>query len=139
MRLTESEWQIMNALWQGHPATARQIAERLPEDVRWAHTTIKTLLSRLVAKGAVSESKQGNASWYEPAITRDDARRTSLRTLLDQAFDGAVEPFLSFLAGEKSLTPRQRRRLAGVLEAEDKRRRLARVLEAENKRRRRSR
>jgi len=123
MRLTESEWQIMNALWQRHPATARELAGRLPDGVSWAHTTIKTLLSRLVAKGAVREQKRGNASEYEPLVSQDEARRTSLRTLLDQAFDGAVEPFLSFLSREKALTPQQRRRLARALAAEEARRR----------------
>jgi BlaI family penicillinase repressor len=121
VRLTESEWQIMNALWQGHPATARELAERLPDHVQWAHTTIKTLLSRLAAKGAVSEDKRGHASVYAPRVTQDEARRTSLRTLLDQAFDGGVAPFLSFLAREKSLTAKQRRQLSRVLEEEAKR------------------
>ena len=47
MRLTRSEWQIMNALWEHHPATAREVEERLPETVTWAYTTIKTMLTRL--------------------------------------------------------------------------------------------
>jgi BlaI family penicillinase repressor len=123
VRLTESEWQIMNALWQGHPATARDLSGRLPPEVNWAHTTIKTLLSRLVVKGAVSEGKRGNASLYEPLVTRDEARRSSLRTLLDQAFDGAVEPLLSFLAKERALTPKQRRQLTRVLDDEEARKR----------------
>jgi BlaI family penicillinase repressor len=123
VRLTESEWQIMNALWQGHPATARDLKERLPAEVSWAHTTIKTLLSRLVTKGAVSECKRGNASVYEPLVTRDEARRSSLRRFLNQAFDGAVEPLLSFLAKEKSLTPEQRQQLARILAEEDTHRR----------------
>ena len=45
MRLSESEWQIMNALWSRHPATAREVAEMLPEEVSWAYTTIKTMLT----------------------------------------------------------------------------------------------
>jgi BlaI family penicillinase repressor len=122
VRLTGSEWKVMRALWQGHPATARELRERLVQDVSWAHTTIKTLLARLVAKGAVSESKQGNTSVYEPLLGQDDARRTSLRTLLEQAFGGAVEPFLSFLARDKTLTPAQRRQLARILaEVQDRR------------------
>ena len=47
MKLTKAEWQIMNVLWAKCPATARQIADRLPEDVNWAYTTIKTMLTRL--------------------------------------------------------------------------------------------
>ena len=123
MRLTKSEWQLMNVLWQGHPATARELRERLPADVTWAHTTIKTMLTRLVAKGAVSEDKRGHATLYEPLVTQDEARKSSLRVFLDQVFDGAVEPLLSFLAQEKSLTPKQRQQLARLLAEEDARRR----------------
>lgn len=119
MKLTESEWQIMNALWQEHPATAREVADRLPDEVRWAYTTIKTLLSRLVIKQVVSERKQGNTSVYEPLVTRDRARRSALRSLLNQAFDGTVEPMLHFLARDRKLSARQRRELARLLREEE--------------------
>ena len=66
MKLTEAEWQIMKALWEDWPATARQIADRLPGDVNWAYTTIKTMLTRLADKKAVKETKKGNIGLYEP-------------------------------------------------------------------------
>ncbi len=120
MKFTESEWQIMNALWERHPATARELAERLPEDVNWAYTTIKTMLTRLVAKKAVSERKRANTSVYEPLVSRNKARRSAVRSLLDQAFDGAVEPMLDFLAEDRKLSEKQRRQLLQLLEEEDR-------------------
>ena len=99
MKLTEAEWQIMNILWARYPATARGIAERLPQEVSWAYTTIKTMLSRLVDKEAVREGKEGNTSFYEPIVSRSRARSNALRALVDQAFDGAFGPMLHFLAG----------------------------------------
>ena len=119
MRLTRSEWQIMNALWEHHPATAREVEERLPETVSWAYTTIKTMLTRLAAKEAVSERKRGNTSVYEPVVSRDVARRSALATLIDHAFDGAVEPFLGFVDRERNLSAKQRRELLDVLSRED--------------------
>ena len=121
MQLTQAEWQIMNALWAKHPATAREIRERLGGDVSWAHTTIKTMLSRLVDKGAVTESKRANASVYVPAVSRRRARRTALKTLANQAFDGALGPLLHFLVEDQSLTPRQRNELIEALARADKR------------------
>jgi len=118
MRLTDAEWQLMNALWEGHPATAREISERLPADVDWAYTTIKTMLTRLVAKGAVSEEKRGNASLYVPVVTRESARRTALSTLLGQAFGGAVEPLLHFLSSDRALSGREKQELRRLLEEE---------------------
>jgi predicted transcriptional regulator len=115
MRLTEAEWVVMNALWQEYPATAREIAGRLPAEVRWAYTTIKTLLTRLAEKKAVVESKQGNTSVYKPAITRHRARHSALRALADQAFDGAFGPLMHFLLEEGKLTAAQRRKLMELL------------------------
>jgi BlaI family transcriptional regulator, penicillinase repressor len=119
MRLTDAEWQIMNALWKRYPATAREIAENLPGEIQWAYTTIKTLLARLAAKNAVSEQKRGNMSVYEPLVSLKKARRTALRTFLNQAFDGAVEPLLNFLAEERKLTAKQREELARILQKEE--------------------
>jgi len=116
MKLTNSEWQLMNCLWERHPATARGIAERLPEDVKWAYTTIRTLLARLVDKGAVREYKEGNTSLYEPILTRDKARHSALKTLVNQAFDGAYGPLMHFLINDQRLTRAQREALSKILE-----------------------
>jgi len=115
MKLTEAEWAIMNALWIGHPATAREIAKRLPSDVNWAYTTIKTMLTRLAEKKAVRESKQGNTSIYEPLLSREKAQRRALHTLANVAFDGAFGPLMHFLLEEEKLTGKQRKELARLL------------------------
>lgn len=118
MKLTEAEWQIMNALWEGYPATARQIAERLPEEVKWAYTTIKTMLTRLAEKKAIKETKEGNVGMYEPILTRQNARRIALKTLVNQAFDGAFGPMMHFLLEDQKLSPKQKGELIKALQAE---------------------
>jgi BlaI family penicillinase repressor len=118
MRLTQAEWQIMKALWKKHPATARQIMARLPKGVSWAYTTIKTMLSRLVEKSAVSEQKEGNTSMYEPLLSQRKARLSAFASMLDQAFDGATGPLVHFLLEEKQLSPKQKRELIERLNAE---------------------
>lgn len=121
MKLSDAEWQIMNALWKRYPATAREIAENLPRENQWAYTTIKTLLARLAAKNAVSEHKRGNTSVYEPLVSLRKARRTALRAFLDQAFGGTVEPLVNFLAEERKLSDKQRKDLAKILQSEEAR------------------
>ena len=118
MKLTKAEWQIMNALWEKHPATAREVMDRLPAGVKWAYTTIKTMLTRLVEKEAVSEAKQGNASLYDPVISQRRARLSAFRSLLDQAFDGAMGPLVHFLVEEEQLTPRQKKELAKLVQGQ---------------------
>jgi BlaI family penicillinase repressor len=119
MKLTEAEWQVMKALWAEHPATARQVMDRLPSGVRWAYTTIKTMLTRLVEKQLVSETKQGNISLYDPLISQRKARLSAVRSLLDQAFDGAMGPLVHFLVEEEQVTPKQKRELSQILHDQD--------------------
>lgn len=121
MKLTEAEWQIMNVLWERYPATARGIAERLPQEISWAYTTIKTLLTRLVEKGVAEESKKGNTSIYEPILTRQKARRIALKTLANQAFDGAFGPLMHFLLEDQKLTSKQKEELMVALKEKNTR------------------
>lgn len=118
MKLTQAEWQIMNALWEEYPATARQIMSRLPKDVKWAYTTLKTMLSRLVEKEAVSENKRSNTSVYEPLVSQRKARLSAFRSLLDQSFDGAMGPLMHFLLQEQKLSAKQRKELIEILRSE---------------------
>ncbi|MHC4124165.1 MAG: BlaI/MecI/CopY family transcriptional regulator [Planctomycetota bacterium] len=115
MKLTDAEWQIMNVLWARYPATARGIAERLPQEISWAYTTIKTLLTRLAEKGAIKESKNGNISIYKPVLTRQKARRSALKSLANQAFDGAFGPLMHFLLEDQKLPGKQRQELIKAL------------------------
>lgn len=121
MKLTKAEWQIMNALWEQHPATARQVMEQLPASIQWAYTTIKTMLSRLVEKKAVSEAKRGNTSVYDPLVSQRKARISALRSLMETAFDGAMGPLVHFLVEEEQLTPKQKKELATLLQDEARR------------------
>ena len=120
MKLSQNEWKIMNALWKSSPSTAREIIEQIPENVGWAYTTVKTMLSRLVAKEAVSEHKRGNVSFYEPLIARDRARKNAFTDLFDKILDGTIEPLMHFLVEEKRLSKKEREELIRMLKKYDK-------------------
>lgn len=123
MKLTEAEWQIMNALWEDWPATARQVSDRLPENVNWAYTTIKTMLTRLADKQVVKETKRGSIGIYKPLLTRQNARRNALKSLANQAFDGAFGPLMHFLLEDQKVTPKQRRELMEAIKKNGNKRR----------------
>ena len=115
MKLTEPEWLIMNVLWERHPARARGVFERLPVGVNWAYTTVKTILDRLAEKRAIEKSKKGKIAYYEPLLSRRQARKTALRMLLDQAFDGAFGPMMHFLVEDEKLSAKEREELIQIL------------------------
>lgn len=119
MKLTEPEWQLMNALWERQPATARDIIEFMPKENKWAYTTVKTMLTRLVKKGAIIEAKRGSISVYTANIAQKEARRSAVQRLVDKVLDGTVEPIMHFLVEEKKLSAKDRQKLIDMLESMD--------------------
>jgi len=123
LKLSDAEWTVMQAVWTGQPASARDVLDRVGTNTGWAYTTVKTLLSRLVDKGAVSMRMQGNVSLYESLISRRQARVAALRSLVDKAFDGTFGSLLHHLVTEERLSKKDRAALARMLDELDQRER----------------
>lgn len=113
-KLTEAEWIVMRAVWQGAPASARDVLARAAA-TGWAYTTVKTLLARLVDKGALAAERRGNTSFYTPIWQPAEARRTALRSLLRAAFDGSFGGLLQHLVDDEPLSKRERAKLEELL------------------------
>ena len=115
MHLSNAEWKAMSAMWQKHPASARDVLDALAAETSWAYTTVKTILARLVDKGALKMRMRANTSFNEPLLSRDDAQRSALRALLDRAFEGSFGPMVHFLARDEKLSKKERQELIRML------------------------
>lgn len=107
----------MDALWAHSPASARDVLARLPDDNTWAYTTLKTMLDRLVEKGVVEVHKQANAGVYSPTLTREDARSSAVKSLVERAFGGAFSQLVQHFVQREKLTARERAELKALLDA----------------------
>ncbi len=67
--ISNSEWQVMQVIWESHPLTANQIVELLEDRVEWHPRTVKTLLNRLVQKGALNFKRDGKRYLYSPKVS----------------------------------------------------------------------
>lgn len=103
-RISESEYAVMDALWEAAPLTAAEVADRVSPEQGWTLATVKTLLSRLVGKGAVAHEEDGRRYLYRPLIERDDHALGESRRLVDRLFGGRVSPLVAHLAERDALT-----------------------------------
>ena len=103
-QITKAEFQIMNVLWAESPLAAANVAERLAEETGWSLKTVKTLLSRLVEKGAVAHEPDGRRYLYRPKVSRDSYARRATQRLADQLFGGRAAPLVAHLAESKGLS-----------------------------------
>lgn len=97
-RLSELEWEVMKPLWERGPMAARDIYQAVPEEQAWAYKTLKTMLARLVKKGALAYDQIGNSYLYRPAYTRAEMTRATVGSFVDRVFDGALQPFMAYFA-----------------------------------------
>ena len=118
--ILETEWDILDVLWQLERATARQVGEALAGKRGWAYSTVKTLLDRMVDKGLVAGRQIGNVWEYSASMPRHKAQRRAWRRFVDVAFGGAMAPSLAFVARESKLTRQERAELRSLLEKMEK-------------------
>lgn len=103
-RPSESEMQVLAALWDDAPQTAADLTARVGRANGWTQATVKTLLARLVQKGAVAAEADGRRYLYRPAVDRDAAVGEELQRFVDRLFGGRVSPLIAHLADREALT-----------------------------------
>jgi predicted transcriptional regulator len=104
MRLSDAEHVVMEVLWSaGRPLTANEVAELVPTDRAWSFATVKTLLSRLLAKKAVVPAKDGRRFLYSPSIEREPYVAAESRRFVTRLFGGKLSPLFARLAEQEAL------------------------------------
>jgi BlaI family penicillinase repressor len=122
-QISDAEWAVMEAVWDAQPQalTAGEVVQRLAGGgTSWAPRTIKTLLARLVQKGAVVSEADGRRFLYRAKVARDAVVRRESRSFLSRVFGGAVAPAVVHLLENADLTPQEIEQLRQILDREGK-------------------
>lgn len=114
--ISDAEWDVMQALWDAPPLTANEVVERVAGKKGWNPRTVKTLLNRLVKKGALGFESEGKRYRYRPRVSREECVRRESRSFLSRVFGGATGPMLAQFVSEAPLTPDEIRHLRDILD-----------------------
>ena len=104
MSVSESESVIMQVLWNRSPLAADEIVAALGDAREWQEATVKTLINRLLNKGAIAAEKQGRRYLYRPLLDRDEYVHGESRRLLDRLFGGRVAPLVAHFSAHRKLS-----------------------------------
>ena len=116
INLSDSEWRLMNRLWDRSPMTITELTAALREDTGWTKNTIITMLSRLETKGAVRHEEGGRAKQYVPTVDREDAARAETESFLSKVYGGSLGLMVSNLVESHALTEADIAELSAILE-----------------------
>ena len=116
IRISEAESQVMDALWRKNPITPEEIIAATAKANDWGPGTVRTLITRLLRKGALAGTRQEGGYFYRPLISRADYVQAESQTLLDRLFQGQVAPFVAHFATQRTLTAADIKKLKKLIE-----------------------
>ena len=119
-QISDAEWEVMNVLWESSPRAATDVADELCDRMSWHPKTVKTLLGRLVKKGALRFREEGNRYLYTPAFPRDRFVAVESRSFVDRVFGGKATPALVHMVETMDLSDEDLRELRSILDRKRK-------------------
>jgi predicted transcriptional regulator len=119
MQISEAESVVMQALWQSSPLSAEDVFAAVAAGQDWQAPTVKTLLNRLLKKGAITASREGRRFLYSPVLDRETWLDQQSESLLDRLFGGRVGPMVAHFSERGRLTETDVAELRQILEKLD--------------------
>ena len=119
-RISESEWRVMQVLWEKGSQTANDVVQELAGREKWKPRTVKTLISRLVKKGAVKYKEEGNRYRYFAAVNESECIRSETHSFVRRVYQGAMKPALAAFLEHADLSPQEIQDLQEILKQKRK-------------------
>ena len=118
--ISEAEAVVMEVLWREPGAvSADAVVAALAKRQDWQEATIKTLLNRLLNKGAIAATRDGRRYLYTPVLRRDQWLSSESESLLDRLFGGRVAPLVAHFGRHRKLSRKDLADLKRLIEELD--------------------
>lgn len=118
-KISNSELEVIKILWERGESTSPEIIEALSKNTDWGKTTIKTLISRLVSKGAIKQSKKaGELYTYKAVITEKEYKKSETDDFVTKLYKGSVKNMLLNFVEEKQISKEDLEKLLEIIEKE---------------------
>ena len=119
-KISAAEWEVMAVAWKRPPIAASEVIEQLEKKRGWHTRTVRTLLDRLVKKGALRFEVEGKRYLYWPKVTFEQCVQRESRGFLDRVFGGEPGPMLAHLVRTSPLSPAEIKHLKKILNEKEK-------------------
>ncbi len=116
VNISDAERSVIEVLWANGALTAEQVARELASSNAWSFATIKTLLGRLLKKGAITAVADGRRFIYSAKLQKADYVAVESERFVDRLFAGRVAPLVSHFSDAKRLSKQDIRELRELLD-----------------------
>ncbi len=105
INISDAESHVMEVLWRAPgPVVAEQVVVALSESQHWQTATVKTLLNRLLKKGAIAAEKDGRRFLYSAILPREAWLARESESLVQRLFGGRIAPLVAHFGSQRKLS-----------------------------------
>ncbi|WPC43491.1 BlaI/MecI/CopY family transcriptional regulator [Clostridium sp. JS66] len=103
-KISEAEWEVMKIIWNKNPCTANEIIKYLEGSTEWKPKTVKSLISRLLKKNAISFNEEGRTYYYYPLVNEKECIKEESKSFIQRVYNGAAKNMLLNFIEDNKLT-----------------------------------
>ncbi len=112
----EAELEVMKVIWRAKSAISSPEICKAVENHGWKRTTVMTFLARLAEKGVISAEKCGKTMYYTPIMTAKEYKKTQVKNLLKNVFDGSAKALVASLFEQENLSDNEIAELKAIFD-----------------------
>ena len=114
--LTPAEWNIMKVVWEKKEVVAREVYEELHDSEKWATTTVRTMMERLVKKGYLKQKKIGPVYLYKPAVKQEKVMSRTLRNMVSRMTDGNFADLVAYAVKSGEISEKELKEIESLIQ-----------------------
>lgn len=118
IRVTNSEWYVMDCLWENQHLSLMQMVPLLDERMGWSKSTCATMLRRMTKKNLIGFEENGKTKFFYPKIEKENVVVQETKDFLNRIYNGSVSLLMSSLVNQNSLSDEDIKELQEILDAE---------------------
>ncbi|MEG0295734.1 MAG: BlaI/MecI/CopY family transcriptional regulator [Clostridium sp.] len=116
-KISDAEWEVMKIIWNNPKITSSEIISLLNDKSQWKSATIKSLINRLLKKGAISFEKKSKEYYYYPLVSEDECIKEESESFLNRVFNGSINSMLVNFVKSESLSNDEIEELKQILDS----------------------
>lgn len=117
IKVTNSEWYVMNCLWEKSHLSLMQLVPLLKESAGWSKSTSATMVRRMTERDLIGYEENGKTKYFFPKVKKQDVVVQETRDFLQRIYDGSVGMMMSALVRQNDLSQEDILELQEILKA----------------------
>ena len=116
MKLSDREWNVLNALWECDGGELGTIVNILYPLTGWNRNTVQTYLTRMEGKGLVNIDKEASPYIYRATLDRESCQQKERKSFLSRVYSGSTADLVAAFLKDEPISAEERERLRKILD-----------------------